>query len=355
MKIWLETAIFQNRAPFDTLRVDFSENEISVLSAVNGRGKTTLISHLVDAFYEMAKPHFRQEFEGRENKFYRLSSSIHNLVFSEPSVVYFRFRIRITNPTGTEQTAQPAEKVVDYVDVRGDLTEDHYNKWIGLEDKVPFNQIEQSLKSNDCAKKVSSILDKQMAMEVFGQNLLTYFPSYRFEVPGYLNDPYKTALSFRKESLFSGRLNNPIEVVSGLPQLANWLMDIVLDIQHYPQSGVQAIKNNMDAIISETLATKLQGQLRFGLGPRGFGSTRIQIVRSNDTVSVYPSIFNLSSGESSMLCLFGEILHQADNNANNCQLNQITGIVAIDEIDKHLHIKLQKECIPKLLNSTKLN
>ena len=67
-------SIFINRAPFEKIDLDFNENEVAVLSAVNGKGKTTILSHIVDAFYEMAKPHFANEFEGKENKFYRRSN-----------------------------------------------------------------------------------------------------------------------------------------------------------------------------------------------------------------------------------------------------------------------------------------
>ena len=49
-----------------------------------------------------------------------------------------------------------------------------------------------------------------------------------------------------------------------------------------------------------------------------------------------------------MLCIFGELLRQADKNKNNILLQEITGIVLIDEADKHLHIKLQKEVLPFL-------
>lgn len=62
--------MFINRAPLDILELDFNENEVSVLSVVNGRGKTTILSHIVDAFYEMARPYFQNEFEGKENKIY---------------------------------------------------------------------------------------------------------------------------------------------------------------------------------------------------------------------------------------------------------------------------------------------
>lgn len=64
--------------------------------------------------------------------------------------------------------------------------------------------------------------------------------------------------------------------------------------------------------------------------------------------SIYPSIFNISSGESSVLCMFGELIRQADNIAKNAQFDAISGIVVIDEVDKHLHIKLQKEVLPAL-------
>ena len=84
MKIYLEKSIFINRAPFEKIDLDFNENEVAVLSAVNGKGKTTILSHIVDAFYEMAKPHFANEFEGKENKFYRVSSGINNLNQSLP-------------------------------------------------------------------------------------------------------------------------------------------------------------------------------------------------------------------------------------------------------------------------------
>jgi predicted ATP-binding protein involved in virulence len=58
MKLYLSSATFYNRAPFEKLVLHFEENEIAVLTAVNGRGKTTILSHIVDAFHEMAKPFF---------------------------------------------------------------------------------------------------------------------------------------------------------------------------------------------------------------------------------------------------------------------------------------------------------
>src|SRR6185437_5438878 len=153
----------------------------------------------------------------------------------------------------------------------------------------------------------------------------------------------------KKYSDFTGYLPNPIEIITGLPQLTNWIMDVILDMQ-YKNIENQTLKDNIDAIITDALSAKCKNPLRFGVGPRRYGSTRIQIVNKANEESIYPSIFNLSSGESSILCLFGEILKHADKVKENIALGDISGIVLIDEIDKHLHIGLQKEVLPKLLN-----
>lgn len=370
MKIHLEKAIFVNRAPFERIELDFSENEIAVLAAVNGMGKTTIISHIADAFYEMARPFFPREFEGKENKLYRVSSSIHNLNQNQPSFVYLRFNTDEGN--------------VDYVDIRENCTEEQYNKDIAIDNKVAFSEIKSNLDKYGYDRKIWPSLDDAKVKTLFN-NIMTYFPSYRYEQPGYINDPYKIKMDFNYHPNFTGYLKNPIEVISELPQLANWIMDVILDnqylniktadiqktleklqivgnininknsllplINHIITLTIQensTIQNNLSVILTNALISKNHGNLRFGIGPRNFGGIRVQIVENDNGTQIYPTIFNISSGEASMLCIFGELLRQADNIRNNIQLDQITGIVLIDEVDKHLHIKLQKEALPKL-------
>jgi predicted ATP-binding protein involved in virulence len=336
MKTYLEKAIFVNRAPFKKLELNFEENEIAVLSAVNGMGKTTVLSHLADAFYEMVKQYYSDITEDT-NKYYRVSSSIFNLDTSKPSFVYFRFK-----------TVE--DSIIDYVDLRNNCSEQQYNEAIMLEGKIDFNsQIKTQLNDENNIKKVSPNFTKEIAEKVFKGNVNTYFPSYRFENPGYLNDPHTIRLDFSKKSRFAGRLHKPIEVVSGLSDLANWIMDIVLDLRQLHLESRDLLRM-LDLIITQTLISKEYGRVRFGVGLRDAGSTRLQIVEqdSEPPKQVYPSIFNLSSGESALLCLFGGILRQADINKTNISSPEITGIVLVDEVDKHLHIKLQKEVLPGL-------
>lgn len=122
MSFSLVKAIFVNRAPFKRLELDFKENGINVLSAINGNGKTTILSHITDAFYELAKKVFHYEFEGKENKYYRVSSALYNINSSSPSYVYLRFKHNNEN--------------IDYIDIRNNCTKEQYDSEITIESKI---------------------------------------------------------------------------------------------------------------------------------------------------------------------------------------------------------------------------
>lgn len=334
MTIFLQKIIFKNRAPFQNLDLDFKDKEISVLTAVNGKGKTTILSHIVDAFYEMARPHFHNEFEDKTDKYYRVSSTVSNLLRNQPSFVYMRFIIN-------------ENETVDYIDIRNMCTAEQYNEAITLDNKIPYSTFEQSLKNNNNAKEFSSNLNREKSISLFKNNIITYFPSYRFEPPGYLNDPYKVKLKFRNETPFSGFLPNPIEAASCLSTLVNWMMDLCLDAERYPEQ--REILSRVNTVINQMLTNKGVGEVSLGVGPRNLGSTRMRIIGS-DSSTIYPTLFNLSSGEAALLCIFAELVRQSDVCTNGVNLNSISGIVIIDEIEKHLHIKMQKEILPKLFN-----
>jgi len=332
MKVFIEKLLFQNRSPFDHLDISLSENEIAVLTAANGRGKTTIISHIADAFYELAKSWFPGSFEGKENKFYRVTSGLNKLDESRPSIFYMRL-----NMNG---------EIIDYVDIFGAISESEYQDLM-IENKIDFGALSPSIVENNTVKYWK--VEKAQAKLIFETNLITYFPSYRYENPGYINQPYEVNLSFRKENSFKGRLPNPLEVITGLQTFSNWLMDIVLDMQ-YEKSEVANIKSLLDQVITLILQGKVSSKFRFGIGPRGFGNTRIQIINSEKNECLYPALFHISAGEAAALCLAGEIIRQADVILGDNPISSVSGIILIDEVDKHLHIRLQKEVMPKLFS-----
>lgn len=73
----LKKVLFINRAPFDKLELDFDDSNIFLFSGINGKGKTTILSYIVDAFYELAKKGYYNEFEDKANEYYRVSSGLY--------------------------------------------------------------------------------------------------------------------------------------------------------------------------------------------------------------------------------------------------------------------------------------
>lgn len=352
--MYLEKIIFDNRAPFEHLEIDFKNNGVNVITAINGKGKTTILSHIADAFYELARPAYPQEFEGKENKLYRVSSPLYNINSDKPSIVYFRFK--------------DGEDIYDYIDVRDICTKEQYDAAIDVDNKIDYNDFQRRLKQQNFSK-YWNVQNNDIRKKMFEQNVLTYFPSYRFELPAYLNDSYSNPLKYSIDRNFSGYLPNQIEVISDITSFSNWLLDVLLDLKNgeriqlfkdgknnvFPitiPAQENMLLNNLNIILSNTLSSKkYNGRVRYEIGKRNGGLARIAVMNDVDNEHHYqicPSIFQLSSGELALISIFGEIIHQADNNVNNTPLENIKGIVIIDEIEKHLHITLQKEILPKM-------
>ena len=343
MSFYLSNVIFDNRAPFEHLELDLKNEQIVVLNAINGGGKTTLLTHIVDAFYEMAKKSFYNEFEKTSTKYYRISSGVYNLNREMPSIVYLRF--------------VADRKNVDYVDISGKITKEEYDSIIKLDDKIEYSEISGQLEKDGNIKHVSAKYDKSAIKILFENNILTYFPSYRFEMPAYLNEIYQEKAKMDFVQRFNGFLANPIEVVKDIKEIAGWILDILLDMYNYSgernrefNQNSQVLWQKINRILNGALFSNEleEGEhLRFGVGKRDSGDTRICIMKDKKGESdiFYPSLFNMSTGELSILSIFVEILRQADKIYGPSTLKQIKGIVLIDEIDKHLHINLQENVL----------
>ena len=327
----LHKMIVNNRAPFERLTIEFDDRNITLFSGINGTGKTTLISYIVDALYELARKAYHNEFEDRPNKYYRVISRLNALDNAKPSIVFLRF--------------QHNGAFIDYIDSMGAYNEEQYNEMTSSESSISFEKIKERVEKSESFKEWS--IDDSKAIEnIFNKEILTYFPAYRYETPSYINDPYKMKLDFDLKGRFSGYLINRIEIDMDLPYLANWIMDVALDYNLYPDS-TRATFQKLCTILSLILSRKTRRVLRFGIGMRNTGMSRISIVDAEKNEQVYPSVFFMSSGELALLCLFGELLKQTDS--INVKADDICGIVIVDEIEKHLHISLQREVLPKLI------
>lgn len=342
-KFRIERLIIHNFAPFDkTLDLNFEPNQITVLSAINGKGKTTIISYIVDAFYEIAKAGFPQEFKEKENYLYRISSPIYLLDKARPGFVYIRFKMD--------------EETVDYIYAANNTEEfeSEYERVINLDSKIPYSSFKPSLEEQDFVKQVyfaNNRLRSKNSREIFYKNVLAYFPSYRNELPSWLHEQYRLEKpKFLTEDKYNGFLPNKLEVVSNVYEITNWILDVVLDFNLYDTKLLSVLNKIIYEILKQkgfTNSTKLQ------IGQRHYGNTRLSIIDSTTHLE-YPNFYNMSSGEIAIIDIFVEIIKQADKllcvpNIDSTILNLTSGIVLIDEIEKHLHIRLQKEVLPVLI------
>jgi hypothetical protein len=88
--------------------------------------------------------------------------------------------------------------------------------------------------------------------------------------------------------------------------------------------------------------------LRFGVGARN--DRLISIIDNNTNTQVVPNLFQLSTGETLLLNLLLSILRDFDlANGSFSRLEDISGVVIIDEIDMHLHTTFQRTVLPKLI------
>lgn len=121
MKTHLDRIIIYNRAPFDRLDISFEENGITVLTGVNGQGKTTVESYVVDSWYEIIRNHFALEFKGAEGTYYRISTGMYVVDTSKPSLVYVRHKMD--------------NEIVDYLNVEGDINQNQYDEIVNIPNK----------------------------------------------------------------------------------------------------------------------------------------------------------------------------------------------------------------------------
>ncbi len=353
--MYLQKAIFKNVAPFGNLELSFEKNQVIIFTGINGRGKTTVLSYIADAFFEIARAAGFEDIFEDKTKYYRVISQLTKLGGAAYSLVYFRFINEGKN--------------VDYIEIAGKLDKEEYDKVVVLENKIEYGRIDPGLKSQNGLKVVSPTLEippsnitNEDVKKIFHSNILTYFPSDRLEIPGWMNEIEYKKHRFNTKTRFSNCLNKNIEARTISDQVVNWILDVVLDftvsakevdgrIVHEDFSS-KALYDALNLLLQKILSNKID-TCRFGIGKRYKGQSRVVIVKDTESgpETVSPSISYLSSGEISLLVLFAEIIRQYDtyNIKQIFSVSEISGIVVIDEIDKHLHIKLQKEILPILV------
>ncbi len=333
--MYLKNIIIKNIGPIENLSVElpFKKNgdpKPIIFVGENGSGKTILQSQIIDGFYE-------------------IGTSLFDDIGIQTGLKrnYYKILGRVNLQTGKNN----GFSLLKFTDNKNNTLE-YFDK-IGVVKKEDFiRSITDFTLSPDVSEgyqKVITVIDKaekESLQKEWTEGVHFYQPAHRYEEPFWKNEPFKDFARFEDKKRFSGRLDKEIEIVSSTKENKAYLLDLVLDYEVQKRNTDTVTWENIKALLQKI---KKRTDVRFGIGPRG--GYRVSIVEENEDGSakkqLLPSIDNLSLGESILLNLFINIIRHGDNPPKNTE--QIRGIVAIDEIDVHLHTDLQNTVLPELI------
>ena len=329
----------------------FTSNNIPkpiILVSKNSSGKTTLLSSIVDALYELSNDCFSDVLpkSGMGYKYFKLSGSRNIRVHNDFAFSYVNFSKK--------------EGFYEYLDKNGNISIE--------EIKLKFNclNILHDIPNTDKNFKYASKTNEDIDFKNdFLINSYCYFPSDRYELPYWINkETIESSEQFSENSTFSGYLDRNILVRKSLNIIKNWILDVFLDskVSIYESENKLHIKDsenvsnaialsqsirNIEEIISNIVQRKISIQLNY----RGIGQSRIKLFDLENQSEFVPSLDNLSAGQSTLLGIFCTIIQYSDrtNLSKSIHLQDIEGIVIIDEVDLHLHIELQHDVLPNLI------
>ena len=369
--MYLTALYLENTGPISTCHVNppFADNGTPlpiVVVGPNGSGKSIFLSHIADALMTFTKQRLNADFSH----------------WDDLRDLYFR--------TGSERAIKSGEpfslSLLRFNTHVGDL---YYCEKVGTLDqsdfaarlKSPFEPIEAwergwrregRYKSLSFADNVYFKLpaDKIVKAEI-GAGAHAFFPATRRENPDWLALKVLEASVKTASSGSDAQHDKPLVVQTCAAENISWILDILLDSSLTPNQfqeyqrllegnitpgglsqdlgkrvDFQQARQNVESILQTILQ---DGTARLRLNFRDVAPTRLAIELSNG--QVIPNLQSLSEGQSQLLHLFATIIRygESDNLDRGNKLSEITGLVVIDEIDVHLHAKLQHDVVPRLI------
>ena len=351
--MYIDTLFDENIGPIDKVHINFPFHSNGnpkpvIFVGENGSGKSTLLSNIVDALYTIAAKQFQNAMQSNDNggghQYYKTITPTEIKVGKKYLYSYIQFR---NNP------------VIQYVFKSGKLSVADFKKNLPNSGSLSFSwQEDGNYKEANSAKKD--------AERVFETDAICYFGPDRYEKPIWMGEKYfdfGDTIHPSVQARWNGVLRNPISVKNVTEANLQWLMDVIVDSRPDVElrNGTLCVvnvnpntllllgtaRNNLETILSQIIGKDVYFSLNF----RNLGASRFKIVERYNNNVVAPTLDSLSTGQIALFNMFSTIVRYGDTNDLNksISLQDITGIVVIDEIELHLHTSLQKEVLPKLI------
>ncbi|TAD96035.1 MAG: hypothetical protein EAZ97_14655 [Bacteroidetes bacterium] len=377
--LYIKQIEIQNLGAIENLNIEAQFDQGNpypiILVGKNGTGKTLLLSNILDSFIELKRLKYDELSEVKSNKYLKLGSK--SYIKSGKEYSFSKITLSDHDNIGHYIDFASNKSGKDILQSNPELN----NVLIGL------NTSEPKFQEYGFAKQ---FFRNTLSLNILENNVLIFLPHSRYDHPAWLNNDTEIGFEMKEKYLEHDKTN--VIKTNILKEVETWILDCCLDRELFEKalpdfrdiidiisksdkpltdqillnfiislqinlknkysgknSNIIILINNLFTIIYKAKLPNIQ-HARIGVGEKNRRTISI-IVQENGVDKIIANSFShLSSGEIMLLCLFTSIIKEYDNLGKNfTKLEEIEGIVVIDEIDLHLHIEFQKIVLPQLI------
>ena len=353
-----------NYGPVEKLDIEFPFNGETpkpvVLVGTNGSGKSILLSHIINGLLAAKGIAFPETPEVELGKVYKLRSSHYIKTGSE----YYFSRVDFDGALFVSEIRTRRNKR-EYSDVPAGIS--------GSAAESIWERVDPDENDHYDSNLTTDSTTTKKIKDIFAKHSVLYFPFNRFEEPAWLNEENLNAQAqYSDRNILAGHTSRKVIASSPLHENQNWLFDVIYDraafeLQthnlNFPvndgnttiplpvftgYSGDAA--RTYEMVISLVRKIMRNPTTRFGISRRTNRAVSVMSEEGSNSSQLVPNIFQLSSGETTLLNLFLSILRDFELCGTPfSQAADVRGIVVVDEIDLHLHAVYQHEVLPELI------
>lgn len=352
--MYIKNIKFKNYGTISNLDIEPKFNDDGspqpiVFIGKNGSGKTLLLGNILDSLIELKRQKFNDLLEVGLNKYFKVGKKDYIKYGEDYSNVRILF--------------EEGNNSANYCDLMSRIENADFQTKYGTLNLEGAN--DPRFIKNGFYKKCN--ISNNEILDSFSRNIISFFPHSRYDHPAWLNKDSSIGFSF-KENFIDQSDKNLIKY-DVIKEVEIWILDCLLDREIYEKHlvntqqgpslflGYKGKNSDIINLINELLKIIYKSKFpnlqtaRIGIGAKSKRSISIHIKEQNgEEFTVAPSFSHISSGEAMLLSLFTALLKEYDDLGMQVRnLNEVRGIVIVDEIDLHLHIEFQKTILPELI------
>lgn len=302
--MYIKKIVEENIGPIESTQMIMPFNGMYpkpvIIVGENGTGKSTIISNVVDSFYEIAGTAYldaRKQGKTVGYEYYKTITPLEIHAKKQYLCSYIKY-----------EDENKEISSIEYVFKSGVLDANEFKSKFG----VTAQQI--TWKKEENYKYVT--VNKEDAEKILEKEILCYFGPDRYEKPFWMGKQYYETMEYEHITVkprFNGEMELPILINGMTSKTLQWLLDVIVDsrgdigsdengglrLENVAPNDVMSLgiaRKNIEKIMSNIIGEEVY----FGLNFRSAHASRFNIKRRKDNSLVIPSLDSLSTGQSAL-------------------------------------------------------